>query len=128
GYLNSVFGSIDWSLLKGLVILEIGCGSPLTHQGIIFQGYNLPVDYWYDPYFCYLCAAYGAEVYGLDLYPLSQAREPNYTHIQCDITELVRVNTHFKSFPRLPDLKRRCDLVYARHIAGDYELIRTWGR
>lgn len=68
--------------LKGSKVLDVGCGSPI----------NAPVDRdnrW-EPYWCYWCAARGAQTYGIDKNPLPFFRNPPYTHVVLDILEVVR--------------------------------------
>lgn len=74
-------GRTEWSELAGLDILDLGCGSEMTPRIDRHQGW--------PPYFSRLCAACGASVVGIDLYPSLRGDKEKYCHIVADLVPLV---------------------------------------
>lgn len=106
-FLEVMNGSKDWSLLNGLSVLDLGCGSAYTPRTLSFEGWR--------PYFCQLCAANGARVVGVDLYPPDEIDASVYTHIQADLVKIVS-SSGLQNFSPLK--KTKFDIIHSNFLIG----------
>lgn len=76
--------SDDWNKLRGVSILELGCGSRKTPRFLHPEGW--------PPYFCHLASNLGALVTGIELYPAAAQDAQVYRHIQSDLVRAVHTD------------------------------------
>ncbi len=75
---GSRFGYGDWSQLKGLTVLDLGCGSESYVKGGV-----------YEPHLPRLLSENGAVVTGMDIGANRPSTGSDYTHIQIDIFDRI---------------------------------------
>lgn len=90
---------VDWSILRGLTILDIGAGS----------GYLNP------PHFSRFCAAHDADVTALDIEPQEGLDQKLFRSAQVDLVDIV-LGKGLSSIPLL--LHKRFDLIHASNFIG----------
>lgn len=97
------YGKSNWKKLRGLRILDLACGSEKTPRTKNPEGW--------PPHFCRLCANNGAIVFGIDIYPASEADSKIYTHVQ---TDLVATAMDWQ-LPNLPAINGiQFDIIHSR--------------
>lgn len=89
---ESLYGKLNWGLLREKTLLDLGCGSRLTPRR--HHPFGWP------PYFCLLAVAKGALAYGIDYYPAAPEDRGLYYHVQADLVNYV-VNKHLGEIPEI---------------------------